>query len=49
MPIRLKRHYKSFDGTQVTEVAKIIVKLSGGPTASYMDRNTDFRVLCGSI
>jgi hypothetical protein len=49
MPIRIKCHDKSLYEKQVTEAEGIIAILSSGSTASYTDRESKFRIFCGSI
>jgi len=49
MPIRIKRHDKSWQGTQVTEARGTIAALADGSTACYAGRKPKFRILCGSV
>jgi len=49
MPIRIRRHDKSWHGTQVTEAKWIIAALADGSRACYTDRKPKFRILCWSV
>ena len=49
MPIRIRRHDKSVNGTQVVEVSWITVLRVDDPAACYTDKKPKFRMLCGSI
>ena len=49
MPIRIRRHNRSWHGTQVIEAKGFIATQAGGSTAFYTGRKPQFRILCGSI
>jgi len=49
MLIRIRRHGKALNGTQIAEDIWIISRLLPDPTAIHTHSNTKFRILCGSI
>ncbi len=49
MPIGIKRRDKSRHRTQPAEAEVVIVTLFDELTASYTDRKTQLRILCGSV
>jgi len=49
MPIRISCRDKSLNRVQLLEYKEVNTLLASNPKASYMDRKTHFRILCGSI
>ena len=47
--IRIRHHDKTFKDTQLYDLKRYIIKIIGELLEFYTDRETEFRVLCGSI
>ncbi len=49
MSIRISCRDKSLNSVQLVEYKEVNTLLASDPKASYMDRKTNFRILCGSV
>jgi hypothetical protein len=49
MPIRISCRDKPLNRVQLLEYKEVNTLLVSDPKASYIDRKTHFRILCGSV
>jgi len=49
MPIRISCRANLLNRAQLVKYKEVNTLLASDPKASYMDRKTHFRILCGSV
>ncbi len=49
MPIRISCRDKLLNRVQLIEYKEVNTPLTNDPKVSYMDKKTNFRILCGSV